>query len=206
MLASQGMENRAEAVILISLLDTQLARMQAAPGNTVKTRDAVERRRKAAVVRAAEQSALTNLKEQVFMLLSGDDGSEDDDHEDDEGSEALVEGESKEEDSEAEEAWPDGELEHVEGEGSEEESSEGDVGAEEEQQDEDESDQEEDEQETTDKSGALSNGVELSADEDAEALLLSASVLPATEKKRGRVLAGPSFLKRGDPVRKRLKF
>lgn len=205
MLALQGMENRAEAVILISLLDTQLARMQAAPGKGVTTRDVMERRCKAAVVRAAEQSALIHLKEQVFVLLSGDDGSGDDDREDDE---VVVENESEEEDSEAEEASSDGELKHVEGEGSEEESSEGYVGAQEEQQDEDESDKEEGEQETTDKSGALSNGVESSADEDAEALLLSASVLPATEKKRGRVLAGrtSSFLKRGDPVKKRLKF
>ena len=198
----QGRKCQAEATILLSLLDGQLDAYRVAPH--VNPATAHGRVRMALAVRKAEHKELTRIKNQVFNCLlddPDDDGTltdpgpcmsdlmwvpwmadaqdtEDMEPEDEEPSEGE-ESEEEEEEEEEEEGEEEG-VKVVDGAvaGSSEDEAE----------------------ETCDRKRACSAGGP-AAD---EASLLSASVLPVSEKASRR--SSIRSLKAGDPVRKRLKF
>lgn len=210
------MQGGVEGMILLSLFDKQLDGMLAAPNASTEAVAATGRLRMAAVVREAEKMALEQLKYQVLLVSSSHDG----------GGAVLDDepcmGDLMWDPSMADmdpRVTDDSEDDGGSSEDSDEDEDEGSDDFENEQDDEDEDEDEEEE------GGEDRNGVEASASQEQapetgsrkrgrgsgegvpsadEAALLSASVLPATEK-RGRRSSTVS-LRTGDPVRKRLKF
>ncbi len=191
---------------MLSLVDKQLDGRLAAPNRHIKAAASTGRLRMAAVVREAEEKALRGLKNQLFQLLMAAPYNADDATAMD-GEDCL--GDLQWEPPE-EELYPEPSGDSEDEDGSEEDLE----GSDEDSEDLEEEEEEEEEAEKLngveassfrDQAPETAGGKELadapSADESA---LLSASVLPATEK-RGRRSSTVS-LRTGDPVRKRLKF
>lgn len=207
----QGRKCQAEGTILLSLLDGQMDASLAAPHVNAAT--AQGRVGMALAVRKAEHKELARIKNQVFNCLL--------DYPDDDGTltdpgpcmlsdimwEPWMAGNHDEEGMEPEEEQPSEEEPSEEEESEEEEEIEGEDDDEEEEEEEDvkldgatASSSEEEAEETCDRKRARSAGGTAAE----EASLLSASVLPVSEKasRRSSIIS----LKPGDPVRKCLKF
>ena len=191
------MQGGVEGMILLSLFDKQLDGMLAAPNATTEAVAATGRLRMAAVVREAEKKALEQLKYQVLLVSTSHDGGG-----------AVLDDEPCMGDL----MW-DPSMADMDPRVSND--SEDDGGS---REDGDE-DEDEEEKGVEDRNGVQASASQEQAPESGsrkrgrgseegvpsadEAALLSASVLPATEK-RGRRSSTVS-LRTGDPVRKRLK-
>ncbi|EIE22761.1 SET domain-containing protein [Coccomyxa subellipsoidea C-169] len=212
-LAAYYVTGKAECLIMLSLVDKQLDGRLAAPNRHIKAAAATGRLRMAAVVREAEEKALRGLKNQIFQLLMAAPYNADDATAMD-GEDCL--GDLQWEPPE-EELYPESSGDSEDEDGSEEDLEGSDEDSEDPEEEEEKEEEEEEAENLNgveassfrDQAPETAGGKELagggadapSADESA---LLSASVLPATEK-RGRRSSTVS-LRIGDPVRKRLKF
>ena len=211
------MQGGVEGMILLSLFDKQLDGMLAAPNASTEAVEATGRLRMAAVVREAEKKALEQLKYQVLLVSSSYDGGG-----------AVLDDEPCTGDF----MWDpsmadmdprvsnDSEDDGGSSEGGDEDEDEGSDEEFEDEQDDEDEDEDEEEKGVEDRNGVQASASQEQAPETGsrkrgrgsgegvpsadEAALLSASVLPATEK-RGRRSSTVS-LRTGDPVRKHLKF
>lgn len=206
------MQGGVEGMILLSLFDKQLDGMLAAPNASTEAVAATGRLRMAAVVREAEKKALEQLKYQVLLVSSSYDGGG-----------AVPDDESCMGDLMWDPSMAD--MDPRVPDDSEDDGGSSEDGDEDEDEGSDEFEDEQDDEDEEEEGVEDRNGVQASASQEQapesgsrkrgrgsgegvpsadEAALLSASVLPATEK-RGRRSSTVS-LRTGDPVRKRLKF